>query len=270
MDSDVAQLPLSHKLWAWVEANRKQALWAASGLVGLGLVIGFFLWEQGEKEVVAGEELSNVSLPQLIGSGQHPGISSAYLKVAATYPKSSAGARALLLAAANLFTEGKYDQAKAEFEKFAREHRDRPFLSEALLGIAACLDCQGKANEAIAAYKELIDRHPNAIVLPQAKFALANLYEAQGKVEQARSLFEDVLAKAGPYGSLGSEAGIRLEELQIKYPKSPSVSAAPPIPTPAPAPLTPAPVTPTSAPPHATPTPSLTTTNIVPFKLEKR
>jgi hypothetical protein len=43
------------------------------------------------------------------------------------------------------------------------------------------------------------------------------LYEAQNKPELARSLFEEV-ARNNPYGSLGSEAGIRLEELKIKYP----------------------------------------------------
>jgi tetratricopeptide (TPR) repeat protein len=269
MDSDVADLPLSHKIWAWLETNRKQALWGASLLVVFGLVAAFFFWQQGEKEITAGEELSNAALPALTAPGPRQGLSGAYLKVAATYPKSSAGARALLLAAGNLFTEGKYDQAKAEFEKFTREHRDSPFLADGLLGIAACLDAQGKTNEAITAYKELIDRHSTAIVLPQAKFALANLYEAQGKVEQARTLFEDVVTKAGPYGSLGSEAGMRLEELQIKYPKATTTSSAPLTTTPAPLTLTPtpAPVLPTQTP--GTPTRAPAPSNSVPLKLQK-
>ena len=240
MATDVAQLPLSHKLWAWLETNRKQALWGLAGLVVLGLLIAFFVWHKGEKEITASEELSNVAVPLLIGNSSRSDLSGAFLKLAATYPQSSAGARALLLAAANLFVEGKYDQAKTQFEKFTREHHYSPFLAEALLGVAASLDAQGKLNEAATAYKDLIERHPNATVLPQAKFALANLYEAQNKPDQARALFEDVVSKAGPYGSLGSEAGMRLEELQMKYPRLAN----------APAPANP--------------------TNIAPFTLEKR
>jgi predicted negative regulator of RcsB-dependent stress response len=219
METNAAQLPLSDKLWAWLETNRKQAVWGALALLVAGFLIAYFLWQQGEKEVAASEALSDVTVSLLAGPGPRGDVSGAYLKIAATYSKSSAGTRAMLLAGGSLFAESKYDQAKAEFERFTREHRDSPFLSEALLGIAACLDAQGKTNEAVTVYKELIDRHPTATVIPQAKFALANLYEGQNKPEEARTLFEGVVAQAGPYGSLGSEAAIRLEELQLKYPK---------------------------------------------------
>lgn len=122
--------------------------------------------------------------------------------------------------------EGKSSDAKAQFERFSREYTDSPFRGEALLGIAACLDAQGKANEAITAYKELIDRHPTDAVLPQARFALARRYEAQNKPELARTLFEEV-ERNNPYGSLGSEAGMRLEELKVKYPNL-AASSVPP------------------------------------------
>ena len=59
--------------------------------------------------------------------------------------------------------------------------------------------------------------HPGQSVIPQAKFALARLFEAQNKPEPARNLFEDVY-RSNPYDSLGSEAGMRLEELRMKYP----------------------------------------------------
>ena len=69
----------------------------------------------------------------------------------------------------------------------------------------------------MTAYKELIDRRPTDYILPEARFALGRLYEAQNKPEEARLQFEQV-ARNNPYGSLGSEAGIRLEELKVKYP----------------------------------------------------
>jgi TolA-binding protein len=217
MESDAGQLPLSHKAWAWFDANRKPALWGAGVVLVAGVIIAFVLYRQNEADVAASEALSNASMPQLTGGG--PGdLTEAYLKVAATYPNSRAGARALLLAAGSLFTAGKYPEAQMQFERFRREHADSPFMGEALLGIAACLDAQGKTRDALAAYKDFTDHHPGDNALPQAKFALARLHEAQNELEQARNLFEEV-ERSDPYGSLGDEARMRLEDLKIKYPK---------------------------------------------------
>jgi TolA-binding protein len=218
MQSQVAQLPLSHRVWAWFETNKKQAAWGAAIIVGLGLIIWYGIWHAGEKEVTASEALANVSIPQTGGSGARPEAAAAFLKVAAAYPKSSASARALLLAGGSLFLEGKYPEAKIQFEKFTREHRDSPFMGQALLGVAASLDAQGKTTEALAAYKNLVDRHPGESVLPQAKFALAQLYEVQNNLPLARSMYEE-LNRSDPNGSLGSESGMRLEELLAKHPE---------------------------------------------------
>jgi tetratricopeptide (TPR) repeat protein len=238
MESDVGQMPLSHKAWAWFEANKQQALWGAGGVLVLGVIVAFFLYRQNEADVAASEALSSVSMPQLAGAGSRTDPAEAYLKVAAAYPNSRAGARAMLLAAGSLFVEGKYPDAKTQFERFTREHSDSPFMGEALLGIAACLDAQGNAPDAIAAYKNLIDHHPGDNVLPQAKFALARLYETQNEPEQSRNLFEEV-ERTDPYGSLGDESRMRVEELKIKYPKLLAIT---------------------------TPTP----TNPLPYKIEKR
>ena len=202
MESDAGQLPLSHKAWAWFEANKKQTLWGTGVILVVGVIVAFFLYRQNEAEIAASEALSNVSMPQLTDAGSRADTADAYLKVAAAYPKSRASARALLLAASSLFVDGKYGEAKTQFDRFTREHRDSPFIGEALLGIAACLDAQGKTRDAMTAYKDLIDHHPGDSVLPQARFALARLYEAQNEPEQARNLFKEV-ERPDPYGSLG-------------------------------------------------------------------
>ncbi len=253
MESEAGQLPLSHKAWAWFEANKKQALWGTGSIVVIGVIVAFFLYRQDEQQVAASEALSNASFPQLGGAGSRADTAEAYLKVAAEYPNTPAGAQALLLAAGSYFAEGKYPEAKTQFERFTREQAGSPFVGEALLGLAACLDAQGKAQEAVTAYKNLIDRRPGDPVLPQARFALARLYEAQNQPEQARNLFEEV-ERSDPYGSLGSEAGMRLEELKQKYPKltippAPMPVATNPVPmliptnrAPVPIPTNPAPI----------------------------
>ena len=217
MESNTGQLPLSHKAWAWFEANKKQALMGAGAVVVVGLIVSFYLYRQGEQDVAASEALSNVEVPHM-NNPRGEESPDAYLKVAAEYPKSRAASRALLLAAGSLFQEGKYPEAKTQFERFTREFGPSPFMGQALLGIAACLDAQGKTDEAIAGYKNLVDHHPGENTVSQARFALGRLYEAKNEPEKARNQFEEV-ARENPYGSIGSEAGMRLEELNVKYPK---------------------------------------------------
>ncbi len=226
MESNAEQLPISHKAWAWFEANKRQALWGGGIILVVGVIVAYFLYQRNEEEVAAAEALSRASIPQLTGSSARGGTAEAYLKVAATYPNSSAGARALLLAAGSLFADAKYAEAKTQFERFRREHPDSPFVGQALLGVAACLDAEGKTRDAMAAYKDVITRRPSDNVVSQARFALARLHEAQNEPEQARNLYEEV-ERADPYG-FGPEAGMRLEELKAKYPKL----FAPPAPAP--------------------------------------
>src|SRR5437016_2872362 len=199
MESEVTPSLSFFKLVSWFEKNKKQAIWGAIILVAVVLFASLILWRQAQREEAASEELSKVTAPQL---GARPEPAEAYLKVAAEYPKSGAAARALLLGAGSLFTEGKYDQAKAEFEKLLRDHKNSPFTSQAMLGVAACLDAQGKTNEAMSEYRRIGERYPNQNVAPQAKFALARLYEAQNKPSDALTLFEEV-NRTAPGTSIG-------------------------------------------------------------------
>ena len=225
MESEVVQLPLSDQLWVWFQKNKRPAIWGTSILVIAGLIAWFVVYQRDQKQSEASEALSDVAIaPTISANPRSADMAPAYLKVAATYPNSTAAARAVLLAAGSLFTEGKYEEAKAQFQKLIREHHDSPFMGEALLGVAACLDAENKPSEATAAYKELIDRHPNDPVIPQAKFALGRLYEAQGQPEQAFNSYEQV-TQADPYGSIGSEAGMRAEELKLKHPNLAPVPA---------------------------------------------
>jgi tetratricopeptide (TPR) repeat protein len=250
MESEVAQIPLWQQAWAWFETNKKQALWGAGVVLAVGLVVAFVLYRRNENQVAASEALSSVPAQQR-GSAAQGDLAEAYLKVAAAYPNTRAGSRALLFAGTSLFVGGKYAEARTQFERFNREYTSSPFRGEALLGIAACLNAEGKTNEAVAAYKDVIDRRLSEYALPEARFALGCLYEAQHKPELARNMFEDV-ERNNPYGSLGSEAGMRLEELKQKYPSlaipvAPPPTNVPPVrlegahPIPAKAPVTPPP-----------------------------
>jgi TolA-binding protein len=226
MESEAAQLSLSHQAWAWLEANKKPALLGVGAMVVVAAIVSFYFYHLNETEQAAAEAVSAVAVSQLTGGRGAPDAATSYLKVVSEYPKTGAAARALLLGAGNLFTEGKYAEAKAQFDRFTREYGGSPLMSEALLGSAACLDALGKTNEATVAYNDLVRQYPNENVAAQASFALGRLYEGQNDPEKARTQFEKV-ARANPYGSLGSEAGMRVEELNLKYPKLVPLSPLP-------------------------------------------
>lgn len=228
MDQNVAQLPVSHQAWAWFEKNKKQTLWVTAIVAVVGLAVWYLALQREENEVQAGQLLSDAEMAHSGFGGSTQEIAQAYLKIAAAYPKTAAGARALLLGAGTLFTQGKFADAEAQFQKFTRDYRDNPLLGQALLGIAACLEAQGKTEQAITAYRDLASRHPTDSVIPQAKFALGRLYEAQNKPELARDFYEQV-ERESRFSSLGNEAGVRVEELIQKHPNlAPPPPPAPP------------------------------------------
>jgi predicted negative regulator of RcsB-dependent stress response len=275
MQSDVTHSAGLFSLLAWFEKNRKPVMIGTASAAIVGLVAWFMIWQKGEKEIAAGQELSRVEMQ--FGPGQ-PGQAEAYLQLATKYSGSEAGAQALLLGAGALFTDGKFDRAKAEFQRFIRDYRDSQFVNEAYLGLAACLDAL-KSPDAITAYKDVIDHHASDTVIPEAKFSLARLYVAQNKPELARDLFEEV-ERLSRYGVLGQEAAMRVAELEASHPElvpkppanlNPALTplSPPPAPAssnPAPSTATPAPVPaspPTAASPTSpsSPTPAPTTTN---------
>lgn len=227
MESNVAQLPLSDRLWDWFETYKRQVGLIAGIVAVAGLIIWFIVWRGETKQQDAGAALSQVAASELQG-GSARVDPQAFLKVARDYPNSMAGARALLLAGGTLFDENKYADAQVQFERFAHEYQGNSLMGEALFGIASCLDAQNKTDQAATAYKDLITRHPSESFVPQAKFALARIYELQNKPEQARDYYQDI-ERAVPFSSLGNEAGVRMEELIAKYPK---LQPAPPAPSP--------------------------------------
>ena len=225
MESDVVRLPLSDRIWAWFETNKKPALAGTAVVVVVGLIVWFSAWRHGERQAAAGDALSKVALTQLETGGVRPDAE-AYLKVARDYPGREAAARSTLLAGSAFFSEAKYDNAREQFEQFMRQYPGSPMLGQALLGVAACADAQGKADQAVPAYENLISSRPNDNATPQAKFALARIYETQNKPEKARILYEG-LAQTMAYTSIGNESGVRLEELLEKYPQLAPPSPAP-------------------------------------------
>jgi predicted negative regulator of RcsB-dependent stress response len=219
MDSEATQSTDFYKLVAWLHKNQKQVTIAvvAAVLVGGG-IYGYTAYSR-QKQVSAGEALSNLR-PARTAPGTQPTPVSpdAYLKVANEHPGTSGGAQALLLAAGGLFDAGKFKDAQTQFQRFLNDYPDNPLVTQARIGVAASLEAQGDVAQATAKYQDIVSRQPNDSVAPQAKSALARLYVAQGKYAEALKLYEE-LAKTSNNDSWSAEAPIQAEELMAKHPE---------------------------------------------------
>jgi tetratricopeptide (TPR) repeat protein len=208
------------KLWPWIEDNKKRIA------IGIGIIIAAILFfyfissQREQKEINAGKALTDAVIG---GSGGQ--LADAYLKINADYPATLAGQRALLQAAAALFTAEKYADAQTQFQKFLDTYPDSAFYGQAQLGVAVSLDAQGKLDLAAGAYQKAVNSS-DAMTVNAAKLAMARIYESQGKLNEAFTLYEDV-ARADPNGTFGSEAEQRAMELKTKSSSPAPASTAP-------------------------------------------
>jgi predicted negative regulator of RcsB-dependent stress response len=210
------------KLWPWVEANRNRLIAGTVVVLIAIFVVWFVACQRDSKAVAAGQALTQATL---LGGAQ---LADAYAKVAAEYPGTIAGQRALLQSAATMFEAGNYRGAQAQFQKFLGAHPDSEFSGQALLGVATSLDAQNETNLAASAYQRVINNASSTAVVGAAKFGLGRIDEAQGRVNDALVLYQDV-ASAEPNDLLGHEAAMRLMELRRKQP-APAPAAAPTVP----------------------------------------
>jgi TolA-binding protein len=241
MERNIADSHLLWDAWVWLEKNRKPVIFGVVAVTAAALLAATIAWSKKQKQVAAGEALSQVLLAQMMSGGRAE-ATDGLLKVANSHGGTAGGAQAQLLAGAALFASGKHAEAQAQFEKFNREYVGHTLTPQAKLGLAACLAAQGKADEAARAYKDLADKYPNANTASQARFALGSIYESQGKLEDALALFEQV-TRSEMNSTLGNEAGMRSEEIRAKLPPIPMPASI------APSPVT---VTPSNAAPTST------------------
>jgi predicted negative regulator of RcsB-dependent stress response len=215
------------KLWPWIEANINRLIYGAVIIVATGILIAFYFWQQNQKEIAAGQALTELvaSTPPDSDASQ---LAGAYLKIAVNFPGTRAGGRAAMQGAAALFEAGKYTEAQTQFKKYLETHPGDAFCAQAALGVAASLDAQEKTDLAASAYQRIINGFSDQNAVNVAKFALAQIDERQGRLADAENLYEDV-ARNNPNGSSGSEAALRAMELKTRLQPA-STSTAPPSP----------------------------------------
>lgn len=203
---------------AWLELNRKLVI--ASLVVALVVIVGAYVyhWNHRQAEVRANDALLALK-PRTAADANEPAAAAAdFLKIAEQHTVGSTPERALILAAGELYRDGRYAEAQAAFQK-ARDHHPRgPLAASAALGIAASLDAQDQVDAALAAYQTVTRDYPESPASARAKFAVALLHEARHEPEAALKIYDE-LATAQKMGRASMEASVKRTALLKQHPE---------------------------------------------------
>lgn len=214
MDSPEVQASPMMDFLTWLEVNKKRLVQTSliAAIAGLGIYI--WVYQRNQSEAEASTALFAVQVPAGGAVGKLA-TASDLLRVASQHGGTAAGERATLLGASALFAEGKFNEAKTNFEKFLAAHPESLLSATASLGVAASLDSLNETDKATTEYRKVIASYPNDLAAAQARLALAALYETKGQPDEARKLY-DQLTGVGQAGFWREEAVSRREALPAK------------------------------------------------------
>lgn len=255
MDSETHKTEPLYEFLAWLEVNKKRVIVGGVVLLAVIGIVTTVVWYKNQQEFAASEALSAVRLPYNPSEPVPPGTTEKLQQVADKFSGTAAASRAELIRAGLFYTDGKYPEAQAAFDKFLRDHPDSQWVANAVFGIAVSLDAQKKAPEAIAKYEDFARRYPTDPSADQARLQLASLLEASGKAKEALEQYEKITKTAGANPGGGSPyMGEAQERQRLLLSKHPELA-------PAPAPTLAPPTTPTVVRSNA---PLMLRTNLVP------
>ncbi len=172
----------------WLADNLKPlGLMAGGVLLVAALGIGWSTVTRGQN-ATAGEELAAV----LEGGADDPAaLATAYAAVADAHAKTPAAAWARIGEGKALFTEGKWEQARAAYQAALDASDDEPVRWAALEGISYSLEAEKSYDQALEQLEAL--RELDRSIAPIAGYHQGRILAAQGKLEEAKTKFDWVL-----------------------------------------------------------------------------
>jgi tetratricopeptide (TPR) repeat protein len=202
----------------WFEAHKRQLAYAGAAALAVWLAAFTYQHVRAGKEADANAALAVLHKPADKSGKVAPVAAGDYLRIADQHGGTKAADRALLFAADRLFSEGKFADAKARFEKALAADPTGPTAPVALMGVAACQDAAGETDKAVAAYQQVLSAHGTAPEAHPARLALALLHEQKRQPEQALRLYDEVL-RAKPVTVWRMEAEMRRDLLTRQHPQ---------------------------------------------------
>lgn len=203
---------------AWLETHKQHLIYAGTGALAVWLAAFTYNHVRVGQEASANAALAALNKPADRTGKQAQPLAADYLKVAEQHAGTKAADRALLFGADRLFSEGKFAEAKAHFEKYLASNSTGSAAPTALLGVAACQDALGEADKSITTYQQVISQHGTTPEAHPARLALGLLHEQKKQPDQALRLYDEVL-RAKPVSVWRMEAEMRREQLVRLHPQ---------------------------------------------------
>ena len=183
--------------------------------LAVAVAVGSGIWQNRKQDQIekAARLFSGQPMPEVkLG----PGMTVQRLQMAADrYPNTPSAPLALLAMAAQLFSTGQYEPARASYQKFEERYPQHPFVPAAELGRLCCAEASSMTDIALAGYEKFIPAHPGHYLTPLAIFGKARCLEARGAFDNARIAYEDFLAK-NPESPWEGQARSALQNLDMK------------------------------------------------------
>lgn len=218
MQSGSSESTSFYEFLAWLEVNKKRVITGITIVLALIVVVYVYLYFREQTELSASRALMALRPAAGASEAATSPAPTDLLKVTESYPSTSAGERALLLAAGSLFSEGKYAEAQTQFERFQRDHAGSLLTPIAALGIAASLDALDKVDAAMGAYQAVANQYPDDPAAVRARLGMATLHEVKKQPEQALKIYEDLSKQPGA-GTAVMEAMHQKERLLRQFPQ---------------------------------------------------
>ncbi|MCS1407399.1 MAG: Outer membrane protein assembly factor BamD [Verrucomicrobia subdivision 3 bacterium] len=202
----------------WLETHMQKLILGGVAAVVFGGVVYVSNWKADQAEQAAGTALYELQAREGQGGDVAEPTAEEYLSVLEAHPNTTAGERALLLAAQAHFVAGRFNQAREQFERFGTLYGDSEFIATALYGVAASYDAAANYSEAKVAYQAILNRFPNTSTAAQAKLATAGIHEAQDEPREAVALYDE-LNRPGIPSTYSTRALLRREKIFKEHPE---------------------------------------------------
>ncbi len=173
------------------------------------VVCGIFLFDRYLKaSKVAKETKANIALANARGVADLE-------EVINEYGSTSAAPQAMMSLAMAYFSEGNYDAAQEEYEKFLKKYGKHDMALQAELNQITCREAKGEYSEANLLYNDFASTHKNSYLVPVAIMGEARCLEAMKSPIEAKCAYEDLVVSY-PGSSWADLAETRLTLINSK------------------------------------------------------
>ncbi|MCG2725617.1 MAG: tetratricopeptide repeat protein [Elusimicrobia bacterium] len=174
----------------WIKENRETFVGSFVILIAAIILGSFFALRYSQIKKAAWKELFMAK--QQAKMGKIDLANQSLAKIETGFSNTTAAGYAFLLKGDILFTQQKYEDAAAAYQKASDFAKPETIVPVALSNIGKSQEAGKDFDKAIASYKSFLERYPEHFLAPEAHFSIATIYEMQDKKDEAKSAYEKI------------------------------------------------------------------------------